>query len=76
MDASILKFIRLALEVISDRLITILGLSMSFGLGCWTMWDTTWERVTTLTIFVIFTYLTIRSKETRNATRQEASTAA
>ena len=30
--------IRLALEVISDRLITILALSMSCGLACYTMW--------------------------------------
>ena len=62
MDASIIAFIRLALAVIADRLITILGLSMSFGLGCWTMFDPVWERVTTLLIFVIFTYLVVRQK--------------
>lgn len=63
MDDSILKVIRLALEVITGRLITILGLSMSCGLACWTMWEPIWERVTTLLIFVIFTYLVVRTKE-------------
>jgi len=36
MDAT--AIIRLALVVISDRLITILALLTSCGLGCWTMW--------------------------------------
>ncbi len=35
--------IRLALGVISDRLITILALLTSFGLGCWVMWEPKWE---------------------------------
>ena len=48
MDAT--AIIRLALVVISDRLITILALLTSFGLGCWTMWGMGWERVTTLAI--------------------------
>ena len=65
MDASLLRFCRLALEVISDRLITILGLSMSCGLACWTMWGPEWERVTTLAIFVIFTYLVIKKEQRR-----------
>ena len=62
MDASIIAFVRLALGVIADRLITILGLSMSFGLGCWVMYDPVWERVTSLLIFVIFAYLVVRQK--------------
>jgi len=65
MDAT--QIIRLALGVISDRLITILALLTSFGLGCWTMWGMGWERVTTLAIYVIFSYLTVRTKEKSNA---------
>ena len=76
MDAAVLKFVRLALEVISDRLITLFGLSMSFALGCWTMWGPEWERVATLAIFVVFAYLTTRAKEKRNDTREEAPTSA
>lgn len=63
MDASILKTIRLALEVISDRLITILTLVMGCGLACWAMWGPSWERVTTLVIFTIFGYALGRAKE-------------
>ena len=63
MDAALIKFIRLALEVISDRLIKIMGLIMSCGLASYTMWDGGWTRVATLAIFVIFTYLMVQTKE-------------
>ena len=68
MDAT--AIIRLALVVISDRLITILALLTSFGLGCWAMWGPGWERVTTLAIYVIFSYLTVRTKEKSNVKSQ------
>ena len=64
MDAT--SIIRLALAVISDRLITIAALLTSFGLGCWTMWGMGWERVTTLAIYVIFAYLLVTAKEKPN----------
>jgi len=69
MDAA--SIIRLALEVISDRLITILALLTSCGLGCWTMWGPTWERVATLAIYVVFSYLTVRAKEQSNGTNPQ-----
>ena len=65
MDAT--SIIRLALGVISDRLITIAALLTSFGLGCWTMYGMGWERVTTLGIYVIFAYLLVTAKEKSNA---------
>ena len=55
--------IRLALVVISDRLITILALLTSCGLACWAMWGMGWERVTILAIYVIFSYLTVKTRE-------------
>jgi hypothetical protein len=64
MDAA--SVIRLALEVISDRLITVLALLTSCGLGCWTMWGPQWERVATLAIYVFFAYLLVHSKEKSN----------
>jgi hypothetical protein len=70
MDAT--SIIRLALVVISDRLITILALLTSFGLGCWTMWGLGWERVTTLAIYVIFSYLLVRIKERKNGNSTES----
>jgi hypothetical protein len=73
MDAT--SIIRLALGVISDRLITIAALLTSFGLGCWTMYGMGWERVTTLAIYVIFAYLLVTVKEKSNeAPRNTTST--
>ena len=70
MDAA--SVIRLALEVISDRLITVLALLTSCGLGCWTMWGPQWERVVTLAIYVFFAYLLVNSKEKSNVVHSES----
>jgi hypothetical protein len=55
--------IRLALRIISDRLITILALIACSIMCGWTMWNPMWERVVTLAIFVIFSYLVVNTKE-------------
>jgi len=55
--------IRLALKIISDRLITILALIASSVMCGWTMWNPMWERVVTLAIFVVFSYLIVNVKE-------------
>jgi hypothetical protein len=64
MDA--IKLVRVALAVLTERLITILALSMSCGLACWVMWGPQWDRVATLAIFVLFSYLVIQTKERKN----------
>jgi hypothetical protein len=61
-----ITLIRLALAVISDRLITILALLASSVMCGWTMWNPMWERVTTLAIFVVFSYLVVNIKEKNN----------
>ena len=61
MDA--VALIRLALRIISDRLITILALIACSIMCGWTMWNPMWERVVTLAIFVIFSYLVVNTKE-------------
>ena len=66
-----IQLLRLALSVISDRLITILGLLMSCGLACYTLWAGDWTRVATLAIFVLFAYLVITHKERNNAKQQQ-----
>jgi hypothetical protein len=63
--------IRLALKIISDRLITILALLASSIMCGWTMWNPMWERVTTLAIFVVFSYLVVNIKEKNNHERSE-----
>jgi hypothetical protein len=66
--------IRLALKIISDRLITILALVASSIMCGWTMWNPMWERVTTLAIFVVFCYLIVNVKERiRNEPQAEKS---
>lgn len=61
MDA--ITLIRLALEVLSDRLMAILGLTMSFILACWTMSDPTLERLGMSAFFAMFSYLIVKIKE-------------
>ena len=55
-----LKLLRLALAVVSDRLISVLALIMACGLSCWSMWGPSTERIATLAIFVSFAYLVAR----------------
>jgi MFS superfamily sulfate permease-like transporter len=73
MDA--IALVRLALGVITDRLITILVLIATSIMCGWTMWNPIWERVTTLAIFTVFSYLLVRVKErTTNEQEQTPST--
>lgn len=58
--------VRLALAVITDRLITILALIASSVMCGWTMWGLGWERVASLAIFTVFSYLLVKSKESKN----------
>jgi hypothetical protein len=62
--------IRLALKVISDRLLVILALALSFSLACWTMYDPQLERLGTMAFFSIFSYLLLntRKRETNEST--------
>jgi hypothetical protein len=69
-----IQVVTIALKVIADRLITILALLTSFALGCWTMWGPMWERVSTLAIFVLFSYLLVKAKE-RNSDVQQTGKA-
>jgi len=64
MDA--VAVVRIALGVISDRLLTILGLSLSFGLCCWTMWDPKYERVIVVALFSIYSYILLIKMESKD----------
>lgn len=72
MDAQVLKVVRIGLDVISDRLITILGLLSSAGLACWAMWGPEWERVAVLAIYVLFVYLVVPTKERKHEVHSES----
>jgi hypothetical protein len=57
MEKTILQFVRLALEVISNRLLTILTLIMSFALAWYTVMQPDLIRLGTMIFFSIFGYL-------------------
>lgn len=69
MDA--VALVRLALVVISERMLSVLALGLSFSLACWTMWDPRWERLGTMAFFSIFSYLLINIKERNTNERHE-----
>ena len=69
MDA--VALVRLALAVISERMLSVLALGLSFSLACWTMWDPKWERLGTMAFFSIFSYLLINIKERTTNERHE-----
>jgi hypothetical protein len=58
--------VRLALNVITERLLIILSLALSFTLACWAMWNPRWETLTVMAFFSMFSYLAINSKVRNN----------
>ena len=53
----LLRVVRMALEVISMRLLTILSMVMSFALEVWTMLEPSWERMAMAAFFAVCVYL-------------------
>ncbi|CAB4151472.1 hypothetical protein UFOVP938_27 [uncultured Caudovirales phage] len=73
MDAvDLMKFVRLALEVVTDRLLTILGLTMSFVLACWTMTEPTMERLGMSAFFALFAYMIVKIERKQDARPENA----
>jgi len=70
-SVTLIKFVRLALEVVSDRLLTILSLLMTFVLSCWTMSTPTLERLGMSAFFALFSYLIVRTKERKEDARPQ-----
>jgi hypothetical protein len=69
MDA--VALVRLALAVITDRLLVIIALVLSFSLACWTMYEPQLERLGTMAFFSIFSYLVINVKERNKHEKSE-----
>lgn len=64
MDA--IQIVRLALNVISERLLTIIALGMVFGLACYTMSNPDPLRLGTMAFFAVFSYLLLKNREVKN----------
>ena len=56
-QAVLLKIVRMAMEVISLRLLTILSMAMSFALAVWTMLEPSYERMAMAAFFAVCVYL-------------------
>ena len=70
--AVILKIVRMAMEIISMRLLTILSMAMSFALAVWTMFEPSWERMAMAAFFAVCVYLPCISIErTKNETKDK-----
>lgn len=55
--AVLLKIVRMAMEVISLRLLTVLSMVMSFALAVWTMLEPSYERMAMAAFFAVCVYL-------------------
>ncbi len=56
-EVMFLKIVRIAMEVISTRLLTILSMAMSFALAVWTMLEPSYERMAMAGFFAVCVYL-------------------
>lgn len=54
---AVFKIMRVAMDIISMRLLCILAMSMSFLLALWTMYEPSWERMAMAGFFAVCIYL-------------------
>ena len=66
MEKTFAKVLSIALGVITDRLITVISLGMTFGLACWTMQQPDLLKLGTFAFFAISVFLPCLFKERRN----------
>jgi uncharacterized membrane protein len=74
-EVMFLKIVRIAMEVISTRLLTILSMGMSFALAVWTMLEPSYERMAMAAFFAVCVYLPCisieRSKTNESKDKQD-----
>ena len=69
-----IALVRLALNIITERLLVVFILLLSFFLCCWVMYDPNWERLAVSFFFSMFSYLVVNSKERyKNESKAESS---
>lgn len=65
-----ITIIRVAIGVLTDRILTVLALAMSFSLFCWAMWGPVIERIVIATGFALLVFLPALIKEKQRDTTQ------
>jgi hypothetical protein len=75
MDVQVIRVLRVALEVLSERALTFIAILMAFVLACWAMNDPEYPRLGVAAFFSIFVFIPCLMKEKRNERprRQEES---
>jgi uncharacterized membrane protein len=63
MEQKVAALLRLALGVITDRLLTIVALCMTFALATWIMNNPDWLRLCAFAVFCVCVFLPVLYKE-------------
>jgi hypothetical protein len=71
-DASVIALVRTALAVVTARLLTLMGLWMTFGLAAWAMYAPSMERLYIAVGFAVLVYIPSLTKETRGPKKEPA----
>jgi len=69
-DATVIALVRTALAVVTARLLTIMGLWMSFGLAAWAMYAPTMERLYIAGGFAVLVFIPSLTKEARGPKKE------
>ena len=70
MDA--IKLIRIALETLTERLLTLVSMAMTFALSCWTMAEPGYERMAMAAFFAISVFLpSVHRERNKDGKRNE-----
>lgn len=72
MDASVIALVRTALSVVTARLLTLMGLWMTFGLAAWAMYAPTMERLYIAGGFAVLVFIPSLTKEARGSRKEPA----
>ena len=71
MDATVIALVRTALAVVMARILTVLGLVMTFALACWAMYAPTIERLYVAGGFAVLVYIPSVLRETRSGAKEK-----
>jgi hypothetical protein len=71
-DATVIALVRTALNVVMSRILTMLGLLMTFALACWAMYAPVIERLYVAGGFAILVYIPSVVRETRLGSKEKS----
>lgn len=66
-----LRVVRIALELIAERVFSILAILMTFALSCWAMYEPTYERLGMAAFFAVAVYIPSLARERKNRNGKE-----